>query len=335
MNSFKELEYFALHMDKLKKCNPEIPFNLYIRLGDVDSLKEEARYAQIFSKTTGIDYSRLAHYIHKGVKELYVRSEDKDLALQFFSQTRSSFMENESVETQMKYLLHSTDQVLSEVFEGSLILKETAQETKVLVKEYISTLNQHPEQLKILLEMVYHGDDLYVHSLSVAVLSLFIAKNMGEFSGVFLENLTLGALYHDVGFIKLKLSDIDKTEDEVSKEDWNEYKKHPKLGLELVSVISELPQEVRYIVYQHHERYDGRGYPNQIKGESIFILSQVVCLADEYCKIWQSLNQFEGAQVELRVLRAIEARKNYFNPKVYEGFFRAFTELRKKEKNAA
>jgi len=325
-------DFIAISIIKLKKCNPDIPFNLYIKIGGEG---DEQKFAQIFSKNTGIDYSRLAHYIHKGVQDLFIKREDEFLLDSFLKNSAKINRESKSSEEKLKQLLNVTDQILSEIFEGSSVLSETAEETKVLVKKYIDTLNKHPDYLKILFEMANHGDQLYAHSLSVAVLSLFIAKNFGEFNEDFLENLTVGALYHDVGYIKLNLTEVDQTEDEVRKEDWILHKSHPKLGLELLSVLKGLPQEVQFIVYQHHEHYDGRGYPNQLKGDSIFILSQIVCLADEYCKAWQMLTDVSKNSPEPHIYKVIEAKKNYFHPKVFDAFSKAFVEIYKKNKKTA
>src|SRR5690606_29186782 len=63
---------------------------------------------------------------------------------------------------------------------------------------------------------------------------------------------------------------------------WKEMRTHPKLGLRMVEQTRNIPDEVRYIIYQHHEEPGGQGYPNGLRGPVIYYPAKIVALADAF-----------------------------------------------------
>ena len=117
------------------------------------------------------------------------------------------------------------------------------------------------------------------HSRRVAELSLQIGAAL-EFDRAAMWRLRFAALLHDVGKIGVSGASLRKT----SRLDDDEYihlKQHPIIGERIVRKIDNL-SEVAPLIRWHHERYDGRGYPDRIKGDDIPLESAIVCAADAY-----------------------------------------------------
>ncbi len=106
-----------------------------------------------------------------------------------------------------------------------------------------------------------------------------IARKMG-LSSEELHNLTIGGLLHDIGKIGTYDDLLHKTE-KLTEEEFNIIKKHPEEGEKILKSIKQLEKIIPVVKY-HHERYDGKGYPEGLAGEDIPLLARIVHVADAY-----------------------------------------------------
>jgi len=120
----------------------------------------------------------------------------------------------------------------------------------------------------------------YEHSVNVAVLSLIVGVEMG-LNIEDLENLAIGAMMIDIG--NRWVDDrILKKEGKLTDDEYEELKKHPRLGYEYITNNTILNAHIKCIIAQHHERINGSGYPSQMKGDKIHRLAKIVMIADVY-----------------------------------------------------
>lgn len=152
-----------------------------------------------------------------------------------------------------------------------------AQYTYLLrVKERQALLNSILQIVKIM-----EAKDTYTagHSVRVAEYSEKIARQMklNEYDSELLVNL---ANLHDLGKIQVDLSVLNKP-GSFNKADWEEVKKHPLVGYNIVKEITFLKSEASAILH-HHERMDGKGYPDGIKGDEISLYAKILMVADSY-----------------------------------------------------
>lgn len=124
------------------------------------------------------------------------------------------------------------------------------------------------------------GEDMYYHSLNVTVLSLMVAKAAGLESNE-AKHLGLGAMFHDVGKLKIPKKVLLKKE-KLNKAEKKLLELHPKYGVDLLKITKEFPEEVLPIVDHHHELLDGSGYPYGLKEDKISKLAQIVAMVNMY-----------------------------------------------------
>jgi HD-GYP domain-containing protein (c-di-GMP phosphodiesterase class II) len=117
------------------------------------------------------------------------------------------------------------------------------------------------------------------HILRVGEFSAHIARELGQ-TDKFVEDIRLQATLHDVGKVHIP-SHILKKPGRLTVEEMEEMKKHPSFGANIIGDHPHLAMGKR-IALNHHEKYDGTGYPAGLKGEAIPLEARIVTLADCY-----------------------------------------------------
>ncbi|MBD5477052.1 MAG: HD-GYP domain-containing protein [Lachnospiraceae bacterium] len=137
------------------------------------------------------------------------------------------------------------------------------------------------EQVILAFAKTIDAKDAYTngHSERVADYSREIAKRMGMSKQEQQEIYCMGLL-HDIGKIGIPNAIINKA-GKLTDEEYMIIKKHPEIGAEILTTISELP-DISIGAKYHHEKYDGTGYPDKIEGESIPFLARIIGIADAY-----------------------------------------------------
>ena len=157
---------------------------------------------------------------------------------------------------------------------------------------------------------------------------------LGEgLSKIEVEQIALGSIMHDVGKIAVPDAILNKP-GRLTPEEFEVMKSHTVQGAKLLEQIPQLRENGAYpyardIARHHHERWDGRGYPDGLKGDEISLAAQVVSLADVYdalsCK-----RVYKDAFPREKVVEMIrEGQCGSFNPRLLECFFQVEGELAK------
>ncbi|QYK02822.1 HD-GYP domain-containing protein [Shewanella psychrotolerans] len=151
-------------------------------------------------------------------------------------------------------------------------------------KELISNITEqliNSENLVLhLMSDAKDSEGIYYHSLNVAVLSMMVAKEL-EWSREEIEAVGIGALFHDTGKLKIP-SQLMRKKTPLTTPEINFIKQHPAMGVELLKLADNFPEDALPIVRDHHEYLDGTGYPNGLKGDQITLPTQLVAAVNLY-----------------------------------------------------
>lgn len=155
------------------------------------------------------------------------------------------------------------------------------------------------------------------HSMRVAAYAVLLGQAYG-LSPQQLRSLELGALLHDIGKIAIPRNVLLKPA-ALNQKEWEVMRTHPRIGYQL---LVELPamQEAVQVVYSHHERYDGKGYPRRLRGEEIPVAARLFSIVDTVDAItcnrpYRKAQPFEKAYDELR-----KGRGAQFDPQAVDTF---------------
>lgn len=161
------------------------------------------------------------------------------------------------------------------------------QEHKINVRMIQSVVNNLIEELlsnsNILVNLTdirCFDDYTFAHSVNVCILSIMTGITM-HYQDSRLKELGIGALLHDIGKLKIDKSILNKADD-LCEEEYQEVKKHTYYGFDLLRKQEDLSLLSAHIALQHHERWDGRGYPRGLSGDVIHEYARIVAVADVY-----------------------------------------------------
>ena len=166
-----------------------------------------------------------------------------------------------------------------ETFLDEVLSNETVDILKNQVTEFIETVRNKNPTTDIFAKITSMNNTVAEHSISVANLSLLFGMTLGQTNPIVLENLYMGALFHDYGKAKIPNNILDKPNSLAYDK---AIKAHPDAGVEILKKMSNIPLPVITIVGEHHEQFGGVGYPKGISGEAIYRLSRIVSIANVF-----------------------------------------------------
>jgi putative nucleotidyltransferase with HDIG domain len=155
------------------------------------------------------------------------------------------------------------------------------------------------------------------HSAAVAV----YARDLAEAAGLppaDVSKVQLAALLHDVGKIGITTETLNKP-GRLSEEEWAEIRAHPAIG-ERIAGEAAMFGDVPTIIRHHHERLDGRGYPDALRGADIPEASTIIGLADAYNAMTQSRSYRAALSPEAAVAELRRGSGSQFQPRLVELF---------------
>ena len=157
------------------------------------------------------------------------------------------------------------------------------------------------------------------HCVRVANVSCLIAADKG-FETQELFWLRIGALLHDVGKLVIPEEVLNKP-GKLTEDEWALMKSHTTAGVEMLSDI-EFPWDVLPVVRSHHERWDGQGYPDRLKGEEIPLVARILCIADVYDALTSVRSYKRALTHDQAVVMMRGDVGTMFDPSVFDAFER-------------
>ncbi len=125
-----------------------------------------------------------------------------------------------------------------------------------------------------------HGHTSRVTQLSLEIAKKLMKKNRKKFDDKMIEQLHIASLLHDIGKIGIPESILNK-DGPLDETEQNRIKEHPIIGATILNPIKELGDAILGVKY-HHEKYDGSGYPEGLKGKQIPLLASIIAVADTF-----------------------------------------------------
>lgn len=261
---------------------------------------------------TPIHGDKVVEEIRKFNQELYILllTGHKDLAPPLETIKRLSIQGYCEKSDKFDQLLLLIESALKSIEQMNIIkkinieLKESQQNLEKAYLESIQTLRYTVE-----------AKDRYTrgHSDRVAEYSVLIGKHMG-LSEEELKTLRIGGLFHDIGKIGIPDAILLK-EGKLDDNEYSEIKNHPSIGKHILSNAS-IFSNIIPIVYHHHEKYNGTGYPEQLAGENIPLLARITAVADTFDAMTSKRSYRNAIPLEYVRAEIEKCSGTQFDPKI-------------------
>lgn len=153
-------------------------------------------------------------------------------------------------------------------------------ETQLMVEKLIEEISSNKDMMINMVDMKVFDEYTFFHSVNVSVLAIVMGLAL-DLNKVELAKLGYGAMLHDIGKVFIdkevlnKSGKLDRVEREIIEE-------HSEKGYKYVKKSLDIPAHVYLCCLQHHEKYDGTGYPNKLSGENISLFGRIISICDVY-----------------------------------------------------
>ncbi|MGV8712794.1 MAG: HD-GYP domain-containing protein [Nitrosomonas sp.] len=154
------------------------------------------------------------------------------------------------------------------------------EEATALVEEVNQSIERNPNALLSLVRLKNADEYTYLHSVAVCMLMVALAKQL-HLSEDQIRQAGLAGLLHDVGKMAIPSGVLNKV-DKLTDDEFNVIKQHPQCGWEILKSCYQVSDIALDVCLHHHERIDGRGYPDKISGEALTLFARMGAVCDVY-----------------------------------------------------
>jgi len=185
-----------------------------------------------------------------------------------------------AISTQTREVAYKSIELISGFIERNSKNSLPLDNLRMTIQHMINDLLSSKDILGNLTEIQGYDDYTFHHSINTSIISLVLGIGAG-YSEQKLIELGMGVLMHDIGKIKVPEQILNK-KTPLTQAEFEEIKKHTTYGFELLRKNNDLSLLSAHVTFQHHEKWDGTGYPRGIKGKSIHEYGRLTAVADVY-----------------------------------------------------
>jgi len=317
--------FFSVRYDLIQTDEP-ILYDLFVNSSVV---KGKEKFIRIFPSGGVLEKEDLEEF-HRKYFQLYVPEEQRRIYLKSLIKSNHDDVKKTTVikDAALEYLHNIFDK--DKEFSTELLAKNI-EGCREVVESMVDVLDGHNiDSLRNLIgNLSFHDFYTYDHSINVSMYCIQIYRAINpKASRKELMHAGLGGLLHDLGKIKIP-THILNNPGGLSNEDYQTIKQHPDFGLELLlgghcEVNEDIDLKIiARVVHEHHENYDGTGYPKKLKGkDEIHLLARVCTIADFFDAITtkRSYNEVLSIPDAMNTMRKFRAIK--LDPDIFDIFDR-------------
>ncbi len=250
-----------------------VDFDLYLRIKDKEPVLYRAKSLPIYEN----DISRLKE---RGIETLYVHSDNKREYKRYLETHLKNILSDKNVPVQKRtdILYTVTTQAVKEMLEDTRS-GELLPRSRNLVETTLDFIFHEPTAFQCMLKVTNFDYYTHTHSVNVGIFSVFLAKEI-NFLEEELLRFGMASLLHDIGKCRVDPK-IVNFPGKLSEEQFEQMKKHPEYGYEILTQEHGLKDTLQLdVVRHHHEKLTGNGYPDKLRGNEISIYARVSAIVD-------------------------------------------------------
>lgn len=341
-NGFAEVFILPLDLAKLENCLTELGQEANYNSVKIFDLKAgdtfdfdihvfmpvNKKYVKYFFAGVPVDVERLKRLKAQSVPMVFVSKERMKAFYKYMSSRLFDIDQGKGVSASEKQaqMEASVRGLVMGVFEKDKgnpfeVGRKKMEDLNNIVNEFIAKKDPG-EWYKSVLSNVGADKDPYSHATRVSTLAVLFSMglNLGKPA-----ELSAAGVFHDIGIASLPVELFRIKQEQWTSYEWELYHLHPELSIKAIKEKKMvLPGNVEKIILQHHENWDGSGYPKKLARDKIIIEAQLLRIADEF----DYLTRYEPNKKILKPLDALKLlrEKNIVSPAITSGLIKMFTE---------
>lgn len=301
-------------------------FDIFVKL-------KSGRYIKILHAGDTLDKERIDKYrVEKNVEYFYFHKKDLFKFVKYNNHFAKKVIESKKAPTskKVKLLQNVSEKYLEQSFTDGL-KPQIIDQGKEIAENMFTLIQGQDDLYKILRSYQDFDPNAYTHAFLVSMFSTSIIKQFEWQSKTTIESTSFACFFHDIGKMMLPKEMLNKKVMEMSDEEHEQYQNHPELGYQLLDGKNTIYSSVKQIVLQHHEAYDGTGFPFGKRGSKIFTLANIVGLADAFTHIIQE--QDKKPVEALKILLSNQELMKQYNSTIVQNLINVFVDPSKIKKD--
>jgi HD-GYP domain-containing protein (c-di-GMP phosphodiesterase class II) len=324
MSDAPEKSFFSISFDFVI-TKAAIPYDLYI---NSSSIKGKEKFIRVFPMNGTLLPEDVTTFKMK-YHQLYILETQRDNYLKSLISCQGVTQKEKT-----EVIKDSAIVYLNKIFDDSKeftteLLGEAISGCRDSVESMVDVINDYDvKQVQHLIgSLSFHDFYTYDHSINVSMYCISIFKALKP--NATREEVTmagLGGLLHDLGKIKIPTYIINCA-GKLTDEEFDEIKKHPEYGKDLLDESEgtyEMPgvdfNIIKRVVYEHHENYNGTGYPNKLASTDIHLLARITAIADFFDAITTKRSYHEVMTISEAIQLMEKTVGKKIDPKIFEIF---------------
>lgn len=196
----------------------------------------------------------------------------------------------------------------------------TINQTQSLVANIVDQMINSEETLVNLIDLKFHDDYTFFHSVNVAILSMLLGMEV-NLSNDQLISLGMAAILHDIGKMFIPKALLHKT-DALAPGEYELLKQHASYGYDFLKGTLAMPLNICVGVREHHEHYNGNGYPDGLEGDNIHMFGRIICISDVYDSLTANRPYRKSMGTKEALSFVANSRWTLFDPSLAESFMK-------------
>lgn len=303
-------------------------FDIFIKLNN-------NKYLKILHAGDFFDKKRIDKYRNeKNLEYLYFHNSDRFRYIKYNHFLSKKLLTSNALNVQTKVGLvrNVAEKFVEEVFTVG-VKPQVVDQGKEICNTIFDLIEKETNLYQVLKSYQSLEPTYFSHAVLVTMYASAIIKQFEWQSKTTIENMALACMLHDIGKTVLPKELLTMKAADMNAEQLTLYKTHPELGLKLIENNRSINNTVKQIILQHHEYFDGSGFPFGRKGSGILTLANIVCLVDDFVHL---MIEKEISPVEaLKLIITNKQGLKRYNSVLIEKFINIFVDPDKIKKENA
>ena len=250
---------------------------------------------------------------------LYVNEQQK----RFYEEYYTNYMSERVIPTAMEVFYDDVAESINKLFNNPHSIKNM-KEVENVVEDLVTTILKDDFTVSSFVSILSNHYHTHTHSLNVSVYAVCLGRHMGMAKDR-LEDLATAALLHDLGKSKISNAILLK-EAALTPKEFEEIKKHPLYGWALIKRLGVYQQHILDGVKYHHEKIDGTGYPDGLKGDNIPAFARIIAVCDVFDAVTTKRSYKDSISTFETLLSMKKEMRSHLDGMIVDHFIQIFRE---------